>query len=163
MGRRHYLRKTDLELERKRRLGLRLPPARVRPHAVQRGDTPRPRRAGDALRRRAGEPVRRRERAAERAAIVERWLERHPGAQPNVPFAPAVAEEPFACQVCAQQLRAGARYLRSEHDSERLCVTCGRRALNDWADRRRLEAAAARRLAQALGATIASPADANAA
>jgi hypothetical protein len=31
-----------------------------------------------------------------------------------------------------------------------LCLTCGRRALLDWADRRRQDAAAARRIAQEL-------------
>ena len=152
VGRRHYVRKADLELERRRRLGLRLPPipARVRPHRVHHhADAPRPRRSGEAARRR--------ERAAERAAIVDRWLERHLGAHPSVPFAPAVADEAFACGVCARQLRTGARYVRAEDDGERLCLTCGRRALNDWADRRRLEAAAARRLAQELGATSVSP------
>jgi hypothetical protein len=38
-------------------------------------------------------------------------------------------------------------------DESQLCVTCGRRVLLDWADRRRLEASAARRMAQDLGVT----------
>jgi hypothetical protein len=32
-----------------------------------------------------------------------------------------------------------------------MCLTCGRRALLEWADRRRQEAAAARQLSQSLG------------
>ena len=159
VGRRHYVRSADLELERRRRLGLKLPPSpsRAEPrHRIHSAEAPRsPHRVTD--------PARRRERAAERAAIVERWLERHAGAHPNVPFAPAIADQPFACQACGRQLRTGARYLLTQLDDERLCLTCGRRALNDWADQRRLEAAAARRLAQQLSPTKAPAPDANAA
>jgi Arc/MetJ family transcription regulator len=46
------------------------------------------------------------------------------------------------------------RYVELTPDNgttESLCVTCARRALLEWADRRRLEAAAARRLSQSLG------------
>jgi hypothetical protein len=41
--------------------------------------------------------------------------------------------------------------LVAEGDNAPLCLTCGRRAVMDWADRRRLESAAARRMAHNLG------------
>ena len=145
IGRLHYVRASDLELERRRRLGLRLPPARQR--------TPRPRRSitpQAEAKRGAADPMTRRVRAAERAAIVSRWAERHHLDVPRVPFTPAVAESATTCAACGRALRLGARTLKA-NDGTQLCATCGRRALMDWADRRRLEAAAARRLALDFG------------
>src|SRR5262249_54856807 len=94
VGRLHYIRAADLELERRRRLGLRLPAPRPRARrpSVVAADPLRPHRTVD--------PARRRERAAERAAIVGRWLQRHPATHPAVPFAPAAAEEAIACAAC---------------------------------------------------------------
>jgi hypothetical protein len=151
IGRLHYVRASDLELERRRRLGLRLPARRQR--------TPRARIVtGRPTERRHVDPALRGERAAQRTADVSRWAERHHPAQPEVPFSKAIAAENAACAICGRELRAGARTLESEH--EQLCLTCGRRALLDWADRRRLEAAAARRIAQDLSAP-ADPAQPN--
>ena len=158
VGRLHYVRATDLEIERRRRLGLRLPPARVR---SRRARVVRP---GAPRRQPALDSPPRRERAAQRAAMVSRWMQRHGLAQPRVPFAPAFADAAFACTTCSRQVRAGARCVQATEDDDRLCLTCGRRALFDWADRRRLEATAARRLAQDLGsAVVRTPAPADAA
>lgn len=150
VGRLHYVRATDLDIERRRRLGLRLPAPRAR--------VPRARVVQPAAPRRqpAVDSAGRRERAAQRAAMVSRWMQRHAFAQPRVPLAPAIADAAFACATCDRQVAAGARHLQATENGERLCLTCGRRALFDWADRRRLEAAAARRLAQELGSPLVS-------
>jgi predicted RNA-binding Zn-ribbon protein involved in translation (DUF1610 family) len=63
-----------------------------------------------------------------------------------------VSEDPVGCAACGRVLRPGERAVQALETAERLCRTCGRRALLDWADHRRLEAAAARRLAQDLSA-----------
>jgi hypothetical protein len=145
IGRLHYVRTSDLELERRRRLGLRLPAQRPR---VARARLT----AGAAAPRRARvDPEVRKQRAAQRAADVSRWAERHPlVSTPQVPFAAGIAAEDGQCAICGRGLRAGARVVHSE--AEQLCLTCGRRALLDWADRRRQDATAARRIAQDLGA-----------
>ena len=166
IGRLHYVRATDLELERRRRLGLRLPqrqrtrtrrrvarpavPTHLQPSADTQlrptADTqPRPERPHV-------DPELRRRRAAERADIVRRWAQRHEVTTPSLPFAAVTLAEPTTCAACGRALRAGQRALDALEPGQRLCVTCGRRALMDWADRRRLEAAAARRMAQDLGA-----------
>ena len=144
IGRLHYVRASDLDLERRRRLGLRLPAARER--------VARPRLATSTATRRAHvDPEVRKQRAAQRAADVGRWAERHPlVSQSQVPFEAALTADDGQCAICGRGLRAGARVVRSSADQ--LCVTCGRRALLDWADRRRQDAAAARRIAQDLGA-----------
>jgi hypothetical protein len=145
VGRLHYVRASDLELERRRRLGLQLPPRTPRAHRATRAtDRPRPERVHV-------DPVVRRERAAARAADVRRWAERHASSMPRVPFSVSVAEEATACAICGRTIRADARYVAPAEAGGPLCLTCGRRALLDWADRRRLEAAAARRLASELG------------
>jgi hypothetical protein len=144
IGRLHYVRAGDLELERRRRLGLR-PPAR-RPRTSR----PRSSTRTTAPERRPVDPALRGQRAIQRAADVSRWAERHHPTQPQVPFATAIAVEGAACAICGRELRVGARVVAS--GQERLCLACGRRALLDWADRRRQEAAAARRLAQDLSA-----------
>jgi hypothetical protein len=146
IGRLHYVRATDLELERRRRLGLRAP---RRP--------PRPARARVAVSRPRAErphvdPALRRQRAAERAAVVSRWAERHQPRGPRVPFTTAELGEQGVCAACGRALRAGARTVVPDAGEERLCLTCGRRAILDWADQRRLEAASARRMAHELGA-----------
>jgi hypothetical protein len=144
IGRLHYVRASDLELERRRRLGLRLPTRRqrvARPRLAAR--IPAPQRAHV-------DPQVRKQRAAQRAADVSRWAERHQAVDAQVPFEVAIAAEEGQCAICSRGLRAGARVVRSEQ--EQLCLTCGRRALLDWADRRRQDAAAARRIAQDLGA-----------
>jgi hypothetical protein len=150
IGRLHYLRATDLELERRRRLGLRLPNSSSKPRAS------RVREAGAAGRPRTErghvDPALRRERAAERAALVSRWAERHHPAAPDLPFTATVANDPTTCAICGRAIRAGARVVSPTEDGTHLCVTCGRRVLLDWADRRRLEASAARRMANDLSA-----------
>jgi hypothetical protein len=154
IGRLHYVRASDLELERRRRLGL--PPAAGRARRP-RVLASRPA-SGARVRERPREhidPALRRQRAAERASIVRAWAERHMPSAPNVPFEVESVAEPVTCAACGRQVRRG-RMVRAEGD--RLCVTCGRRALLTWADRRRLEAAAARRLSQELGAIEPSPA-----
>src|SRR4030088_1979807 len=79
IGRLHYVRATDLELERRRRLGLRLPSRTPR--------TPRQRGIRPRVERGHVDPALRRERAAERAALVNQWAERHHPAAPELPFA----------------------------------------------------------------------------
>jgi hypothetical protein len=98
------------------------------------------------------DPALRRQRALARAADVNRWAERHHPAEPGVPFAAGLAEHDGTCPICSRTLRAGARVVDARREGAQLCLRCGRRALLDWADRRRLEAAAARQLAQTLGA-----------
>jgi hypothetical protein len=149
IGRLHYVRATDLELERRRRLGLRLPSRKPRSPRTRTAQTiTRPRVERDHV-----DPALRRERAAERAALVNRWAERHHPAAPDLPFAATIASGPTACTVCGRQIRPGARVLQPARDETRLCVTCGRRVLLNWADHRRQEAGAARRMAQDLGST----------
>ena len=145
IGRLHYVRATDLDLERRRRLGLPLPTREPRVQRERRATaaahSPRPH----------GDPAQRRQRAADRAALVERWVARHHPATPAVPFSPALTEVATTCAVCERAIRAGARVLTPTDTEGTLCLTCGRRALLDWGDRRRLEAAAARRMAEHLG------------
>ncbi|MDQ6670293.1 MAG: helix-turn-helix domain-containing protein [Chloroflexota bacterium] len=146
IARLHYVRAADLESERRRRLGLRLPSRKPRARRTPTTPTvirPRPR----------TDPALRRARAAERSALVTRWAERHHLTPPELPFAGSVAAEPTACASCGRAIRAGGRVVRPVQDETQLCLTCGRRVLLDWADHRRLEAAAARRMAHDLGAT----------
>jgi len=149
IGRLHYVRAADLELERRRRLGLRLPSRKAR---VARA------RAADAVPRRRLErghvdPALRRERAAERAELVNQWAERHHLTAPELPFAATTASGPTACGACGRTIRAGAAVLQPAQAETQLCVTCGRRVLLDWADHRRQEAAAARRMAEDIAST----------
>ncbi len=194
IGRLHYVRATDLERERRRRLGLRLPQPvrrrRQRPEkvtqpraagaqqleaasdqqleaagaqqveateATQPGGTtaqrPEPAAAWQKRAERTRvDPELRRQRAAERADVVRRWAQRHEPSAPRVPFAPLTLSEPTTCAVCGRVLRANQPALDVLERGERVCLTCGRRALMVWADQRRLEAAAARRMAQDLSA-----------
>lgn len=168
LGRRHFLRIPDVESERRRRLGLPLPPPRPATRrrrglrhepdqASQRGGTV-------TVQPRAARQVRveaRRERAAERAAQLERWLRsgHGPGA-PRLPFTTVnLGAESATCDACRRLVRAGGRMLHADaadgRPAARLCLTCGRRALLAWSDRRRREAVAARRLAHELGTTYA--------
>lgn len=144
VGRLHYLRTSDVELERRRRLGLRLPARRQRPPRARVAATPR-------VARVRVDPAVRRQRAAEREATVRQWAQRHAPEFPQVPFAASVADTPHACVICGRAIRAGARMIQPASTEDGLCLSCGRRALLDWADRRRLESAAARRMAQELG------------
>ena len=147
VGRLHYVRATDLELERRRRLDLRLPARAARPRRLgaaapeQRSPKQRPH----------VDPALRRRRAAERAEVVQRWAQRHASTSPDVPFTPITLSEPATCASCGRSLRQAQRALLARDSAETLCSTCGRRALMQWADRRRLEAVAARRLAHDLG------------
>jgi excisionase family DNA binding protein len=151
LGRVHFMSVGDVELERRRRLGLALPPPRARPRRVRapaadaEPRTPRVRRTSE-------QTTTRRQRAAARAELLERWL--HAGRHaltPDLPFHLVTPDEPDACAACQRSLPAGARRLLIEaHDGlapATLCLTCGRRAMLRWADDRRREATAARRLA----------------
>ena len=149
IGRLHYVRAGDLELERRRRRGL-PPPRRTARPSKQRSSAPVERKTRERVH---ADPTLRRQRALERAADVSRWAERHHPAEPGVPFAAGVVAQAGTCPICGRQLRAGARVVDARREGAQLCLTCGRRALLDWADRRRLEAAAARQLAQTLGAS----------
>ena len=159
VGRLHYIKASDLELERRRRLGL-PPPEQVLRHAP----VPRPRRVAAAVdpgiqaKLPHTDPTLRRqqaaERAAARAALVHAWAQRHGLASaPRLPFRVLMVVDPFACVVCRRELHRG-RFVELSpedgHAAARLCSSCGRRALLEWADRRRAEASAARQLAQAL-------------
>ncbi|HEY1297210.1 MAG TPA: helix-turn-helix domain-containing protein [Chloroflexota bacterium] len=157
VGRLHYIKAADLEVERRRRLGL---PVRQRAarqprrERVPRQPTPR------APRQQSLDTELRRQRAAERAALVTRWAQRHGVVEPHVPARVLAVTTPLSCDACGRTLRSGRLVeLVAESGSTggRLCLTCGRRALLDWADRRRLEAAAARRLSQSLGEPEAQP------
>jgi hypothetical protein len=169
LGRRHLLRVPDVEAERRRRLGLPLPPAR----AVERRRRV-PRRPPDALptplgvgdgamvQPRAANPIgseARRERAQERAAQLERWLRSgHGPSTPLLPFTTVdLGAESAACDACRRPVRAGGRMVDADaadgRPAARLCLTCARRALLAWSDSRRREGVAARRLAQELGTT----------
>jgi hypothetical protein len=146
VGRLHFIKASDLELERRRRLGRPLSqrvPRTAKRHADARAATTRPH----------ADPALRRQRAAERAELVTRWVRRHGAAEPHVPAVVLGVTVPLSCEVCGREVRRG-RIVELSPDSgqarARLCVTCGRRALLDWADRRRQEAAAARRLSESL-------------
>jgi hypothetical protein len=155
IGRLHYLRAADVELERRRRLGLRLPSRATR--------TPRPRLSTrqPGVERPRVDPALRRQRALERAGDVTRWAKRHSSSHvASVPFASLTAGEATTCATCGRAIRVGARVVvvpQQAPSQAGLCLTCGRRAILDWADRRRLEAAAARRMAEDLGSSPESP------
>ncbi|TME91286.1 MAG: helix-turn-helix domain-containing protein [Chloroflexi bacterium] len=147
VGRLHYVRASDLEAERRRRLGAPLPRRTPRPVRPRTSATPeRP------IKRPHVDPALRRQRAAERAEVVMRWAERHAPSNPLVPFSPVITVDRVTCASCGRAIHPNQRALEARESGDRLCLTCGRRALMQWADRRRLEAAAARRLAQDLGA-----------
>jgi hypothetical protein len=151
VGRLHYIRAADLEVERRRRLGLPLPRQR-------RASTTGRRRRGPSSehrpRNRSLDEALRRERATERAEMVSRWAQRHGFTEPQVPAHVREVTAPLECESCGRSIRSG-RYVELVPDetqpSARLCTACGRRALLEWADRRRQEAAAARQLSQSLG------------
>jgi hypothetical protein len=154
IGRPHFVRVADLELERRRRLGLRLPTRlsrRGRPASQQ----PTGASSHPAVERHAGDPLLRRQRAAERQAMVSRWAERHASPDPGLPYMVRIASVTTSCTICSRKIRDGRRMVMALPDDEPLCLSCGRRALLGWADRRRLEAAAARRLAHDLAAAAA--------
>ena len=173
IGRLHYVRATDLERERRRRLGLPLPaqhrpprqrrPARspsasVRPRPerpeldAEPGQEPESGQVSHRPERPHADPALRRQRAAERADVVRRWALRHQPGAPRMPFVPLTLAEATTCAACGRALRVNQRALHALETNEPLCLACGRRALMAWADQRRLEATAARRLAQGLGA-----------
>jgi hypothetical protein len=170
LGRRHFLRVTDVEAERRRRLGLPLPQSRsvARRRTAERLPTPL-RASGtnqvtataEARRSRATGGVSseaRRARAEQRAAELERWLRsgHGPGA-PTLPFEAVDLVEAAACDACHRPVKAGGRMVEAApadgRPAARLCLTCARRTLLAWSDNRRREAIAARRLAQELGTT----------
>jgi hypothetical protein len=169
LGRRHFLKISDVEAERRRRLGLPLPERRpssrrrkvLAQHRHQRATSLA---TGGDLSAKTVSSARqprseaRRERAAERAAQLERWL--HSGNQPALPSLPFttfdVGAQAVACGVCRRVVRPGGRMVEASatdgRSSARLCLTCARRAMLAWSDARRREATAARRLAEELGA-----------
>jgi hypothetical protein len=169
LGHRHFLRVTDVELERRRRLGLPLPRVRASNgrRATRRGQSdrvfaPRTDEAGTALPRRVPAQAAsqaRRERARQRAAELERWLRsRHAPGTPRLPFTTVELDlQPAACDACHRPVRAGGRMVAADAvdgaPAARLCLTCARRALLAWSDARRREAVAARRMAHDLGTT----------
>jgi hypothetical protein len=145
VGRLHYVRTADLELERRRRLGLPVLKRQSRPRvAAQHRAEPR-------LIRPHVDPIMRKQRADERASLVRQWARRHHAdtASPSVPFSQTSVASQTVCAACARQLRTGARAVCV--DEALLCTACARRALLQWADQRRLEAAAARDMAHDLG------------
>jgi hypothetical protein len=160
LGRVHFMSVADVELERRRRLGLPLPPRRRRPrrersHARTAPASPRPRSASTQSTRS--------QRAAERAALLERWLHssHHADEQPALPFRIAHVADTVQCDVCQRPLQPGARSMELSDASlhaARLCLVCGRRAVLRWADERRRESIAARRLAA--DASVVEPATA---
>jgi helix-turn-helix protein len=159
IGRLHYIRSADLEAERRRRLGL--PVRRRQPRQpTESHRTPRP----AAPRNHSLDGALRRQRAAERAEIVTRWVQRHGLATPTVPAHVLAVASPVTCEVCSRVLRQG-RYVSftpspdTSNASATLCVACGRRALLEWADRRRQEATAAREMAHSLGQPESAPVD----
>jgi hypothetical protein len=147
IGRLHYIRAADLEAERRRRLGLparRLTPRRHSETRRHPATVPRNHSLDAALRR---------QRAVERAELVSQWARRHQTLSPRLPAHVRAAVEPVTCDACGRVMRQG-RYVELTTDSgeaSSLCVTCGRRALLQWADQRRQEAAAARELSHSLG------------
>jgi hypothetical protein len=147
IGRLHYIRAADLEAERRRRLGL--PARRVTPR--RHAETHR--RAVQSPRNHSLDGALRRQRAAERAELVSHWARRHQMLSTRVPGHVRGVVEPLTCEACSRVVRSG-RYVELTADSGQsssLCVTCGRRALLEWADQRRQEAIAARELSQSLG------------
>jgi excisionase family DNA binding protein len=160
LGRRHFLKTTDVEGERRRRLGL--PLLQANPVARRRRSTrptplrhAEPRAAAGATRSDA-----RRERAAQRAAALEHWLRSHHSpVAPSLPFERLeVGANGANCDACKRPVRSGGQMLQALPETDtaaRLCLTCGRRALLAWSDARRREALAARRFAQELGTTYA--------
>jgi hypothetical protein len=157
IGRLHYVRATDLELERRRRLGLPLPRRRTAGSRLRR--SPRavgPRPHAEQHPHPHVDLAARRERAAERAALVSRWAQRHQAAEPQVPFAVVPVDQPVTCASCGHEVRQGRVVQAREGTPSELCLPCGRRAILDWADRRRIESAAARRLAHELRAVPAA-------
>jgi hypothetical protein len=169
LGRRHFLKILDVEVERRRRLGLPLPSARpvARDRRVVRQQPsalPTPQRFSSAatVRPRAARSVSseaRRERAQQRTAQLERWLRSgHGSGTPGLPFTLVdLGVEPAACDACRRLVRAGGRMVDASaadgRPPARLCLTCARRTLLAWSDSRRREAVAARRLAHDLGTT----------
>lgn len=148
VGHPYFVRAADLEVERRRRLGLR-PPVRL-------ARAPRARSSGvpgrQSAERRSTDPALRRQRAAEREAIVSQWAARHTPTGPGVPFMVRIASVPVTCEICSREIHDGRRMVMAMPDDAPLCLACGRRALLDWADHRRLEATAARSMAHELGA-----------
>jgi excisionase family DNA binding protein len=154
VGRLHFIKAADLERERRRRLGI-----TVRGSSERRSASGPRRSASLAPARSDRAPVRtdpalRRERAAERAELVKQWVRRHAPLEPHVPAVVLAVTTPLSCEVCGREVRRG-RIVELTQDgieaTSRLCLACGRRALLEWADRRRQEAAAARRLAESFG------------
>ena len=144
VGRLHYIKTGDLESERRRRLGLPLPVAHVR--------RPRLKRQPPSLHadRARIDPALRTQRAAERAALARQWADRHAiPSEPQLPFVVLGVTTPTTCASCGREVRRG-RILETAQGSW-LCLACGRRAVLDWADQRRREATAARRLAKSFG------------
>jgi hypothetical protein len=99
----------------------------------------------------------------ERAALRERWLRSARRATgPVLPFVLEATAEAETCSACGRTLPSGGRVVRTTSGdvgaAAGLCLTCARRALLGWADERRAEAAAARRLARELGQTTLSDA-----
>jgi hypothetical protein len=108
-------------------------------------------------------PALRRERAAEGSAFVSRLAQRWSlaGAEPRLLFDVQRVVEPTVCAACGRGLRSG-RYLERAADrgsAVQRCLPCGRRALVEWADRRRAEVSAARELASTLSTREPEPAD----
>lgn len=140
LGRLHFIKASNLEQERRRRLGL---PIRHRANARRVAhnasrQTIRPRQ----------DPALRRQRAAARAELVRALAQRHHSVEPRVPAAVKAVTTPVTCEACGRAVRSG-RLVELEGNT--LCTACGRRALLEWADRRRQEASAARRMAESLG------------
>jgi hypothetical protein len=158
IGRLHYIRSADLETERRRRLGLPVRRHASRPRAESHRATPR------SPRNHSLDGALRRQRAAERAELVSRWAQRHGVAAPRLPAHVQAVTAAVTCEACGRVVRQG-RYVEvtpapdGSQTAANLCVTCGRRALLDWADRRRQEAAAARDMAHSLGQPETSPVD----
>jgi hypothetical protein len=149
IGRLHFLRASDVERERRRRLGL---PLR------QLSQTHEPRRAARAIERPPADPLLRAQRAAERLTARAEWAEHHRHLTTPLPFRTATvaaAGPTTACDQCRRPLPPGSRTVERLSDDETLeatlCLHCGRRALLGWSDQRRAEATAARSLAQGLG------------
>ena len=179
LGRRHCLRWVDVEAERRRRLGLPLPglgrPARPRrraaspPPSALRTETwvvehpvmdaaPRESRAAVARPRHLDSSTRR-QRAAERARLFQNWLHSgHRPSEPRLPFTAVSVAAAATCGACGRAVRAGGRMLDAQpvdgRDATRLCPMCARRWMLAWADERRRDAAAARRLARELGTVL---------
>src|SRR4051794_12117809 len=105
LGRRHFLRAPDVETERRRRLGLPLPrprPVAPRGALLARGRGTPARGAGAAVAARAPRSETRRQRAAERAAQLERWLRGHGASAPSLPFRAVELASAAACDACAR-------------------------------------------------------------